>query len=148
MDKTRGYLLGIAIGLPAMNVVRVMNAFVTIDNGGNLSVISSVTLTVVDIVLDIVVAFVIHGDTFEMGLATSISYYAALLVLLTHFRRRERLMRFSLKNVRREEIIPILTKGLPVYFWIPCMLIAVGFMYIYLYFTCFLRTFFPNIRLS
>ena len=113
MEKTRGYLLGIAIGLPAMNAVRVLNAFVTIDNGGNLSVVSSVTLTVVDIVLDLAVAFVIHGDTFEMGLATSISYYAALLVLFTHFRQRERLMRFSLKNVRREEIIPVLTKGLP-----------------------------------
>ena len=30
----------------------------------------------------------------------------------------------------------MLTKGLPVAFWIPCMLIAVGFMYVFLYFTC------------
>ena len=30
----------------------------------------------------------------------------------------------------------MLTKGLPVVFWIPCMLIAVGFMYVFLYFTC------------
>ena len=30
----------------------------------------------------------------------------------------------------------VLTKGLPVVFWIPCMLIAVGFMYIFMYFTC------------
>jgi hypothetical protein len=30
----------------------------------------------------------------------------------------------------------VLTKGLPVFFWIPCMLVAVGFMYVYLYFNC------------
>ncbi len=30
----------------------------------------------------------------------------------------------------------VLTKGLPVVFWIPCMLVAVGFMYIFMYFTC------------
>ena len=113
LDKSRGYLLGLAIGLPAMNAVRVMNAFMAIDNDRKLSVISSIVVTVVDVVLDLVVAFVIHGDTFEMGLATSISHYAALLVLLMHFRRKERLLRFSLKAIRRSEILPVLTKGMP-----------------------------------
>ena len=30
----------------------------------------------------------------------------------------------------------VLTKGLPVVFWIPCMIIAVGFMYLFMFFTC------------
>jgi signal transduction histidine kinase len=30
----------------------------------------------------------------------------------------------------------VLTKELPVYFWIPCMIIAVGIMYVYMAFTC------------
>ena len=112
LDKTRGYLLGIAIGLPAMNASRVINAYLPIDNDRRLSVIASVTLTVVDIILDMVVAFVIHGDTFEMGLATSISHYASLLVMLLHLRRKERLTRFSLRAVRRKEVAPLLTRGL------------------------------------
>lgn len=114
MDKARGYLLGIAIGLPAMNAARVLNAYMSIDNDRRLTVTSSVVLTIADIALDILVAFVIHGDTFEMGLATSISHYAALLVLLTHFRRRDRLLRFSINDLRRSEILPVLTRGLPV----------------------------------
>ena len=113
MEKTRGYLIGIAIGLPAMNAMRVMNAFMSIDNDRRLSVVASIALTVADIALDLVVAFVIHGDTFEMGLATSISYYVALGVLFLHFRRKERLTRFSLKTVRRSEIVPVLTRGMP-----------------------------------
>ena len=113
MDKTRGYLLGIAIGLPAMNAARVLNAYMSIDNDRRLTVVSSIVLTVMDIALDFAVAFLLHGDTFEMGLATSFSYYAALLVLLMHFRRKERLMRFSARDIRRSEILPVLKKGLP-----------------------------------
>ena len=113
MGKTRGYLVGIAVGLPAMNAVRVLNAYMAIDNDRRLPVIASVVVTVVDVVLDFAVAFVFHGDTLEMGLATSISNYAALLVLLTHFRRRERLTRFSFRHMRKSEIMPVLIKGLP-----------------------------------
>ena len=113
MDKARGYLAGIAIGMPAMNAVRVMNAYLTIDNDGRLTVLSSAVLTATDIVLDCVVAFVTHGGTFEMGLATSISHFAALAVVMTHFRRKERLTRFSPKAMRRKEILPMLAKGLP-----------------------------------
>ena len=113
MDKACGYLQGIAIGLPAMNAARVLEAYLSIDNERKLPVISSGVMTVLDIVLDLVVVYVMHGDTFEMGLATSISHYAALAVLLLHLRRPERLTRFSLKAVRRSEIIPLLTKGMP-----------------------------------
>ena len=84
-----------------MNAVRVLNAYMAIDNDRRLPVIASVVVTVVDVVLDFAVAFVFHGDTLEMGLATSVSNYAALLVLLTHFRRRERLTRFSFRHMRK-----------------------------------------------
>lgn len=70
-------------------------------------------LTVVNIALDLIVALVLHGNTFQMGLATSISQYAELAVYLTHFRRRDRLTRFSLKSVRWKEVLPMLGKGMP-----------------------------------
>ena len=113
-DEAGRYLLGIAVGLPAMNATRVMYAFLTIDNDRKLTVLASVVVTVVDIVLDLAVAFVIpDGGIFEMGLATSISHYAALAVVLTHFRRKDRLTRFSLRDVRWNETLPMLSRGLP-----------------------------------
>ena len=114
MDKARGYLLGIAIGLPAMNAARVLNAYMAIDNDRKLLLIASLTITISDIVLDLVMVFVIHGDTFHMGLATSISHCAELLVYLLHFRRKERLTRFSLRQISLREILPMMGKGLPV----------------------------------
>ena len=113
LGKARSYLTAITIGLPAMNAVWVMTAFITIDNDGRLALLSSFVQTIVNIVLNCFVAYVISGDIFEIGLVTSISYYAALLVLLPHFRRKERLMRFSFSAIRRKEFLSVLADGMP-----------------------------------
>ncbi|MBP5707100.1 MAG: hypothetical protein J6W76_07420, partial [Spirochaetales bacterium] len=88
LPKARAYLIGIAIGLPAINAMHVLNNYMTIDNDINLPVIASAVLTIINIIFDLLVVFVIHGDTFEIGFATSISYYVAVIVLLLHFRKK------------------------------------------------------------
>ena len=113
LPKARAYLIGILIGLPAMNAVRILNAYMPIDNDRNLPVIASIVLTVTNIVFDLFVVFVIHGDTFEMGLSTSLSYYAAAAVLLLHFRKKDILLRFSFLSIPWKESVGIVAKGLP-----------------------------------
>ena len=113
LSQTRGYLIGVAIGLPAMNLSRILSVYMAIDNDRLLPVISSLVLTVVDIALDVIIA-ASGGGTFGMGLATSISHYAALAVLLVHFRREERLLRFTPSAVRWKEARVMLVRGLPV----------------------------------
>ena len=112
LDQAKGYLLGIALGLPAMNASRILSAYMTIDNDRQLTVISSLVLTLVDIVLDVLIA-VMGGRTFGMGLATSISHYAGLLVLLLHFKKKDRLTRFSLSSIRWQETGGMIGLGLP-----------------------------------
>ena len=114
LPKARAYLIGVALGLPALNAMRILDSYYPIDNDRNLPVIASVVLTVTDILLDFLVAFVIHGDTFEMGLATSISYYVALMVLMLHFRKKEIILRYSFKNIRWSELKDIIVQGIPV----------------------------------
>lgn len=111
-EKTRNYLIGVAVGLPAMNAMRILNAYMAIDNDRNMPIISSVVLTAADILLDLLVIFVLHGDTLEMGLATSVSYYIAVAVMLLHFRRKERLMVFSFSSIRLKESGAMLMSGL------------------------------------
>ena len=72
-----------------MNLVRVLSGFMPLDNDRNMPVISSIFLTVSDIVMDLAAVLFFHGNTLEMGIATSISYYVALAVLLTHFRKKD-----------------------------------------------------------
>ena len=113
LPKASGYLIGITVGLPAMNAVRTLNAYMPIDNDANLPIIASIVLTVVDILLDLGVVLVIHGDTFEMGLATSLSYYASALVLFLHFRKKKRILKFSLRGIAWGETGGILVQGMP-----------------------------------
>lgn len=113
LPKARAYLIGIAFGLPAMNAMRILNAFMPIDNDRNLPVIASIALTVSDIILDLIVVFVLHGDTFEMGLATSISYYIAVAVLLTHFKKKDAILKLSFREIPWKEFRGVVTHGLP-----------------------------------
>ena len=114
LPEARGYLIGVTIGLPAMNAVQVLNNYLPIDNDRRLPLISSVVMTVTDIVLDLIVAFVLHGGVFEIGLATSLSYFAALAVLLPHFRRKNNILKFSLRKIPWRAAGIIIEKGIPI----------------------------------
>ena len=96
-----------------MNLVRVLNGFMALDNDRNLPVISSIFLTVSDILMDLAAVLFFHGGTLEMGVATSISYYVALAVLLTHFRKKDIFLRFQFRGLPWEETSSILGKGMP-----------------------------------
>lgn len=113
MPKARDYLISVTIGLPAINLMKILTSFLPIDNDRELPVISSIVLSAADIILDLIVAFVIHGDTFEMGMATTISYYLATAVMLLHFRKKNTLLRFSFRNILWNETGNMIYKGLP-----------------------------------
>ena len=113
LPQARNYLIGISFGLPAMNLVRVLNGFMALDNDRNLPVISSIFLTVSDILMDLAAVLFFHGGTLEMGVATSISYYVALAVLLTHFRKKDIFLRFQFRGLPWDETSAILGKGMP-----------------------------------
>lgn len=114
LPKAKGYLIGVLLGLPGMNAVRILNAYMPIDNDRKLPMISAIVLTVTNTILDLLVVFVIHGDTFEMAIATSISYYVSVLVLLTHFRRKNIILHFSFRKILWKETGAILLKGIPI----------------------------------
>ena len=113
LDKTQEYLIGIAIGLPAMNGIRVLNAYMIIDNDKNRTIIATLIMTVANALMDLFVVFVIHGDTFEMGLTTSIGYYISLFVLLLHFTKKDILLKFDFRYIKLEKITEIIKVGLP-----------------------------------
>ena len=114
LPKAQAYLIGVAIGLPAMNAVRTLSAYMTIDSDKKLTIISTVVMTIANIIMDLFVAFVIHGDTLEMGITTSLGYYIAFVVLLLHFRKKDIMLKFSFKNIQWKESFEIIKTGLPV----------------------------------
>ena len=113
LDKAKAYLIGISFGLPAMNGIRVLSAYMIIDGDKNRTVIATLVMTIVNILLDLFVAFVIHGDTFEMGVTTSIGYYVSLAILLGHFDMKGIILKFDLKSIDWRERVNIFKTGLP-----------------------------------
>lgn len=113
LPKAQSYLLGLAFGLPAMNGTRILMAYMIFDNDRNLPVISSIVLTASDILFDLAAVTLIHGDTFEMGLATSLSYWLSFGALLCHFFKKNIMLRFSFKEINWKEAGSIMISGMP-----------------------------------
>lgn len=58
-------------------------------------VISTLAMTVSDIILDLLSVFVFHGGLFGIGLASGLSYLVALLVGIGFFLRKDCLFKFK-----------------------------------------------------
>lgn len=113
LPKARAYMIGIAIGIPARNIMWVLQAFLPIDNDRKLPIIASLAMTAVNILLDLAVVFVFNGDTFEMGLVTSISYIVALLIFMLHFKKKNTFLKLSLKDIDWSDSKELLAEGIP-----------------------------------
>ena len=81
----------------------VLIPFLQMAGQSNLLIVAVLTMTVADIGLDLLNALVFHGGMFGMGLASSLSYYAAILVVGFYFLSKRCVFRFSLKQVSRQK---------------------------------------------
>lgn len=91
--ESRNYFVGITVGVPAVNLILYLTTFMHVDNDRQRALIATVVLTVTDIAGDLLSATVFHAGMLGMGLATSVANYAALGVLLLHFRKKDALMK-------------------------------------------------------
>ena len=112
-DMTRGYLIGFSLGAPGSMGALVLIPFLQMAGQGNLLIVAVLTMTVTDIGLDLLNGLVLHWGMFGMGLASSLSYYAAIAVVGFYFLSKKCVFRFSLKQVRREKIAELFRGGIP-----------------------------------
>ena len=70
-------------------------------------------MTVTDIALDLLNGLVFNGGMFGMGLASSISYYAAIAVVGFYFLSKRCVFRFSLRQISRKKIAELFRGGIP-----------------------------------
>ena len=105
------YLRGYLPGIPAVILVQVLSPFLVMDNGKKLVTLSATVLCVADVAGDLANALLFHGGVLGMGLATSLSLCLQLLILLTHFFRKERYLQFSLKALTATHLKEITKNG-------------------------------------
>ena len=113
LPMVRGYIIGLAIGFPGMILTGSLQPIMQLDGDPSRAFTSVIVMTVVNIACDLVNVFVVHGGMFGMAIATTVSYYAGVVVLWLHFSKKEAFYSFSLKELPWKESGDLIFIGLP-----------------------------------
>ena len=111
---TTDYLRGVFIGAPGFILMIILTPILQLDGDSLRPKLACLCSAAFDIIGDLLVALVFHGGMFGIGLASSISHYLGLLIVLTHFfKKKSNMFRFSLRGVRPAMAPAIMRDGLP-----------------------------------
>lgn len=112
-DLTRDYVRGFIVGAPAFILAQIMVPYMQIAGKRTLLVAAVIAMTVSDVLFDILNVFVLHGGTLGMGLASSLSYYIALLIGGVFFLKKSCMFRFRLSMVKWKRCLELMRCGIP-----------------------------------
>ena len=112
-EMTRDYLAGFSLGAPGSMGALVLIPFMQMAGQSNLLIAAVLAMTVTDVALDLLNVLVFNGGMFGMGLASALSYYAAVGVGLIYLLSRKSIFRFSWKAVKMRMITKLCASGIP-----------------------------------
>ena len=110
---TKDYLTGFIVGAPAFIVAQIMVPFLQISGNRIRLALAVVLMTVSDILFDLLNVFVFRGGMLGMGLASSLSYYLALIVGAAYFFRKDCMFKPDRKAVKGRVCGELLKDGVP-----------------------------------
>ena len=113
LGDTGSYMAGFVIGAPASMGALILVPFLQMAGQSNLLIAAVLGMTVADVGFDLLNVTVFHGGMFGMGLASSLSYYVALIIGGTYFVSKKCTFRFSLAKVSMRKIRELLAGGIP-----------------------------------
>ena len=115
-DSTRDYLRGFIIGTPGSMGCLILVPFLQMGGQSALLIAAVLTMTLTDVALDLLNALVFHGGMFGMGMASSLSYYAAMLVGAFYFLSKRCVFRFSFRLFSLRKLAELFRGGIPTVF--------------------------------
>ena len=127
-DWTRDYLAGFSIGAPASMGALVLVPFLQMAGQSKLLITAVLAMTVIDVGLDLLNALVFHGGMFGMGLASAVSYYAAMIISAFYFLSKKCVFRFSFRQVTGKKITELFASGFPASFGMAATVLLVFLM--------------------
>ena len=113
LQETSTYMMGFTIGAPASMAALILVPFLQMAGQGNLLIVAVLGMTVADVLLDLANVLLFHGGMFGMGLASSLSYYVAMVIGGWYFLSKKCVFRFSLKLIRMDKVRELVVGGVP-----------------------------------
>ena len=124
---TIDFLQAYALGLPAIAAVTIFTPIMQLDSDRRRAVVSVMVLSLCDIAGDLINVFVFDGGLWGMGIATTISYWAAAVVLLLHFFKADSNFIFLSEAARLKNLRQIVLIGFPVILGRGTAVLRIGF---------------------
>ena len=112
LNSIIGYLKGYAFILPASWLVYILSNVIVADNGGKRVAAAMLVVFISDFIFDLLSVFIFDGGLFGMALASTLSQYLSLVVMLLHFRHSDGLFKFSLRKTDFSELKIIMEYGI------------------------------------
>lgn len=113
LGLTKDYILGFGIGAVPIIISQVLIAFARTDGSPSISLISIVGMAIANISLDFIMVLVFDMGMVGMGLATSISYFIALMICCSHFLKKTNTLRLVKPSKGLLQIGTVLKTGMP-----------------------------------
>ena len=113
LPYAKSYLTGLFLGTPGLVLLAVISPVVQLDGGKRRAALASCVVAAVNVVADVLFMVVFKMGLFGLGLGTTVSRFAALVVLLTHFRKKDRLLSFRIRGLKWSLAPEIISGGLP-----------------------------------
>ena len=107
------YILGQAIGIPALVIGQQLFSFLSLENQTKRTMIASITCFAFNGILDHFFVISMSMGTFGLGLSTSVSNYVFLFVLAIYYITGKSEWSFSFKDFRWKDAIDIMKLGYP-----------------------------------
>lgn len=112
-DMTLQYMRGFVPMMPGLTVIMILPGLLSIEGDNRTGIVGTSLAFILDIGFDFLNILVFHGGVLGMAIATTASYYAALLVMAVMYLSRKHVIRFSLRYVEPKRILKVLPYGTP-----------------------------------
>ena len=105
--NTADYLRGVFIGAPAFIMFLVLIPLLQLDGETRLPRIASIAGLASNVLFDLVAIFIIKNGMFGIGLSSALSHYVDLIIVGSHFLKKNSLFKFSFNKIdfRRTRIL-------------------------------------------
>lgn len=112
-DSSIEYLVSGVLAIPASTLLMQVSNILYLEGERRFPIYSVIALSVSDILMDFVGVSILDGGMFAMGLATTISYYIALTVVLLYYKFKTPMLVPRFTRVSPKIIMEMAAKGSP-----------------------------------
>ena len=113
VEMSEAYLRGFSLAVLPMVFDVTLSSLMILDNDQRRGVVTTVSILLSDVLFDYLNVTVFNGGMYGMAIATALSQVVGLVVVVTHFFRKERILHFYFKSFDFSIIKEVVLGGVP-----------------------------------